>query len=195
MRGSERADGLSGKRLNQDPQELAAFVELLRAEGATSYLEVGCRWGDTLHKVGMTLPEGSRIVGVDLPGIKTGGLSYRIQGSEPYLVRAVASLREAGRDAHLVIGNSRDAATIVAARFLGPFDALLIDADHTSEGATSDWHNYGPMARIVAFHDVMNRLPEWGVRELYLGLAIDHRSKIISTSNHRRGIGLIWNGP
>lgn len=192
MRDRKRNGGLSGQRLNQFPEEMDSFIRLLRQEGVTSYLEIGCRWGDTLHAVGMGLPEGSRIVGVDLPGIKTGGIAYTVQGTEPYLDRAVATLKAAGRDAHLVVGNSREAETIARAHALGPFDAVLIDGDHTMEGVRADWENYGPMGHIVAFHDVMNRQTGWGVRDLYARLAADRRSQLISINGHRRGIGVIW---
>ncbi len=35
-----------------------------------------------------------------------------------------------------------------------PFDLLLIDADHTYNGAMMDWHDYSSLASVVAIHDV-----------------------------------------
>jgi predicted O-methyltransferase YrrM len=188
-----RNGGLSGQRLNQYPEEIESFLRLMRNEGVKSYLEIGCRWGDTLHAVGTGLPQGARIVGVDLPGIKTGGIAYKVQGTEPYLERAVQLLKDAGRDAHLVIGNSRAADTIERARSLGPFDMVLIDGDHTLTGVRADWENYGPMGRMVAFHDVMNGQAGWGVGDLYRDLSSVRPSKLISINDRRRGIGVVWN--
>ena len=37
---------------------------------------------------------------------------------------------------------------------LGPFDAVFIDANHNLPYVKADWDNYGPMARLVAFHDI-----------------------------------------
>lgn len=189
----QRKARLSGQRLNQYPEEIAEFIALMLREGVGSYLEIGCRWGDTLHAVGMGLANGSRVVGVDLPGIKTGGIRYKIQGSEPYLDRAAAMLKESGRDAHLVIGDSRAPETIERARALGPFDMVLIDGDHTQQGVEADWKNYGPMGRMVAFHDVMNDQAGWGVHRFYRDLAESRRSQLISINSHRRGIGVVWN--
>lgn len=185
--------GFSGQRLNQFPKEVLRFIGVMNKHGVRSYLEIGCRWGDTLYAVGMGLPEGSRIVGVDLPGIKTGGIAYEVQGTEPFLDRAIDSLCLAGRDARLIIGNSREREIIDQAKALGPFDAVLIDGDHTPEGVRRDWDNYGPMGRMVAFHDIMNRQKSWGVGDLFRELAEARRSKTIAVSDHRRGIGIIWN--
>jgi hypothetical protein len=189
----EKKSGLSGQRMNQDRQELREFIDLLREEGVRSYLEIGCRWGDTLHAVGMALIEGSRVVGVDLPGIKTGGIRYRLQGSEPYLERAVRMLNDSGRDARLVIGDSRAAVTIEAARALGPFDAVLIDGDHTPNGVRADWENYGPMARIVALHDIRNDHQKWGVRRFWEKISAGRARREIALHPARRGIGVLWN--
>ena len=36
----------------------------------------------------------------------------------------------------------------------GPFDAILIDGDHSLAGVSKDWQLYGELAPLVAFHDI-----------------------------------------
>lgn len=135
----------------QDPAELAHFIVLLKKEGIRSYLEIGCKHGGSLWRVATeAMPKGSRIVAVDLPH---GDASFK--ESEPHLTACVKRLRkELGYDAHLFIGDSTDKEIIARVAELGPFDACLIDANHTEPYVRADWKNYGPMARIVAFHDI-----------------------------------------
>jgi hypothetical protein len=139
----------SGHAWSQRPKELAAFLECLVAEAVTSYLEVGARHGDTFAAVAETLAPGARLVAVDLPGAMWGRAD-----SLPALERAVAHARSLGHDAHLIVGDSTHPATITAVRALGPFDAAFLDGDHREAGIRADWTHYGPMARLVAFHDI-----------------------------------------
>jgi hypothetical protein len=85
-------------------------------------------------------------------------------------------------------------------RALGPFDAVMLDADHRLPGVTADWINYGPMGRMVAFHDIAwRRAPEW------VGTRIDVPQFWDSIKGHYRheefrfcptgknnGIGVLW---
>src|SRR5262245_32726131 len=51
----------------QNDRELREFITLLSVERVKSYLEIGGKLGGSLWKIGCSLPEGSRIVCVDLP--------------------------------------------------------------------------------------------------------------------------------
>ena len=61
----------------------------------------------------------------------------------------------------------------------GPYDLVFIDGDHSPAGVRADWQNYGPMARLVAFHDIdaehgkltPARLADYGVHQLWTELA------------------------
>ena len=123
---------------------------MLRERGVTRYLEIGARHGDTFHEVMTSLPTGSVGVAVDLPG----GL-WGTEKSRNSLKAVVTDLKAKGYQASVVFGNSQTEATrkLVAGR--GQFDAILIDGDHTLPGVTADWRNYGGMAPIVAFHDIV----------------------------------------
>jgi hypothetical protein len=95
------------------------------------------------------LPRGSFGVTVD-NGKRSAG-----RGRTSPLAEVGARLARQGYRIETVFGDSHDSATIEATRRLGPFDAVLIDGDHSYAGVKRDWENYGPMARrIVAFHDI-----------------------------------------
>lgn len=187
--------GFSGKPHPQYPAELARFIALLVAAGVRSYLEVGCRYGDTVHAVGRALARGSRIVALDLPGAKSGQINKGgHQDSGRYLEAAVADLRGAcGHDARVIFGDSHHPATLAQAAALGPYDALLIDGDHTAVGVMQDWLDYGPLARIVAFHDIAGE-GKWSrqVRPVFEAAAIGRHHRTFIQDGKRRGIGVVW---
>lgn len=180
----------------QDPAEIAAFCDLLAREGVASYLEVGSKFGGSLWRVANALPKGSRIVAVDLPG---GTKAWK--ESEASLKACVLALIDLGYDARIIWGNSTDPKLIEQVRALGPFDAALIDADHRLPGVTQDFANYGPMASIVAFHDLAwKRAPEWvgtriDVPEFWASIKGDYQRTeeiILCPTKKNNGIGVLW---
>lgn len=140
----------SGRRASQDEFELRAFISLLRERGVRRYLEVGARHGDSFHEIVCSLPPGSTAVAVDLPG----GL-WGTEKSRPHLERVVADLCARGYKASCIFGDSQADATkrLIVGR--GPYDAILLDGDHTLKGVTRDWSLYGDMAPLIAFHDIV----------------------------------------
>jgi hypothetical protein len=130
----------------QHPDELPALLSL--AVKATSYLEIGCRFGGTFNAMVRMMPVSSRAVAVDLPGGNWGA------DSEAELRRVVSNLREDGYDVHLFLGDSKSPQIIEAVGALGPFDVALIDGDHLYGGVKADWLNYGPMTGTAIFHDI-----------------------------------------
>lgn len=140
----------SGRIASQNRYELSCFVELLRQRKVRSYLEIGAREGDTFYEVLMHLPAGSRGVAVDLPGGLWGKSSTKEK-----LSRAIGSLSMSGYVASAIFGDSKSSGTLNLVRMRGPYDAILIDGDHTYEGVRADWNNYGDLAPIIAFHDIV----------------------------------------
>jgi len=142
---------LSGGKLAQAPKELAGLATLLRDLGATSFLEIGSRHGDTLFELAMLVPSLTRFMAVDLPGGRWGR-----RGSEKNLDRAAWILERMGKQAEVLYGRSLDEAIVARAKAAAPWDFVLIDADHTYQGVKSDWQVYGPLAgKAVAFHDIV----------------------------------------
>lgn len=186
--------GFSGRPWPQYQEEIKGFIQLLLDEGCTSYLEVGCRYGDTWHEVGISLPEGSKLVAVDLPGAKSGQRNKGgHQNSGIYLRKAGKDLIKHGRDATVIIGDSQEEETILEVSKLAPFDALFIDGDHTAKGVKTDLKNYGPMARIVAFHDICGT-GKWArqIRPIFKQFAKGKKFMKFAHDGLRRGIGVVW---
>jgi cephalosporin hydroxylase len=179
----------------QDEREITALCDLLKAEGVRSYLEVGSKHGGALWRVGEVLPKGSRIVSVDLPN---GTKAWR--ESEASLKACHAALRDLGHETHCIWGNSRDPKVIEQVKALGPFDACLLDGDHRLEGVLPDWENYGPLCRIVAFHDIAwFRAATWegtridvGAFWNYLRPMFRHEEFRFDESRKNNGVGVLW---
>lgn len=183
--------------LLQNRREFEAFIELLKAEGVQSYLEIGSMYGGSFWRVAKALPKGSRVVSID----------YAVDTPEalPHLKGCIEDLRDEGCDAHLIVGDSYSAVAIEQARELGSYDCVFIDGAHTLEAVSNDWHNYGPMGRLVAFHDISwnetwkskvpGRAPKpMGVPQLWEQVKQGHRYKEFryQMPSNYYGIGVLW---
>jgi len=167
--------------------EIDALVDVFNGAGVRSYLEIGSKFGGSLWRVGKSLPKGSRVISVDLG--RNG----------PSLPACIAQLKHDGYDARLIAGDSTDPAIIAQAAKLGPYDACFIDANHKKSYVESDWKHYGPMAKLVAFHDIgWGRVSEtpnridvpvvWDViKEQYR-----HKEFLFDPSGNHNGIGVLW---
>lgn len=175
----------------QNETELLRFVELLKRERVNSFLEVGSKHGGNLWRIATALPAGSRIVSVDLP--------WGDQSTLPHLQGCILELKARAYDAHLFIGDSTDPAIITQVKALGPYDAVFVDANHTLPYVTKDWQNYGPMGRLVAFHDIAwkrENLPAHkmpiNVPEFWRSIKDGFRHQEISEQPRDNGIGVLW---
>lgn len=142
----------SGRRASQNEFELNSFIKFLKDKNVKSYLEIGSRDGDTFHEVMINLPADTLGCAVDLPGGLWGKSS-----SVTSLTEAVQDLSSRGYQAHMILGDSGDPQIIDLIREFGPFDAILIDGDHTYNAVKRDWNNFKDMGKYVAFHDIVGR--------------------------------------
>lgn len=180
----------------QDPKEIAEYCDVLRHEGVQLYLEIGAKFGGSLWRAAMAMPVGSRIVAIDLPnGTKAWPQSRQS------LIDCVDELNKLGYDAEVIWGSSQATDVIRRANLRGPYDCIMIDADHRMQGVTADWDNYFEMSRkMIAFHDIAwKRAPTWeGVRidvpQFWGRIKGDFRHKEIvhCPTGKNNGIGIIW---
>jgi hypothetical protein len=180
----------------QDQAELQEFIRLMLDNGVNSYLEIGCKHGGSLWRIGNALPKGSRIAAVDLPFKK----NHPTRNTQPHLETCVAELRKRKYDIHLFIGDSTDPGVVQRVRALAPFDLCLIDGNHTEPYVRKDWANYGPMARMVAFHDISFIRPpdleSWRkpieVPKFWNEIKNGYRTVEIKLCPGANGIGILW---
>lgn len=184
--------GFSGKFWLQHSAEINPFIDLLKAEGIRSYLEIGCFMGDTFHAIGSSMPSGSRVVGIEFAKRMIGCPRDAVE-IRASMARARDDLKKQGKDAHVLFGSSQNAKIIEKVKEFGPFDAVFIDGDHSLKGVTSDWETYGPLARIVAFHDIAGDNPSSvGPRPLWNKLKKKYRHREFIATGTERGIGVLW---
>lgn len=174
--------------------EMERFIALLKREGVRSFLEVGSKFGGNLWRIANSLPNGSRIASVDLPW---GDTSFK--ESQPHLEECIRDLRALGYDSHLHLGDSTTPDAIAFAQGLAPFDCVLIDANHTEPYVRKDWAAYGPMGRMVAFHDIgwiprdapSKKMPI-DVPKVWAEIKQDFRHCEIRECSRDNGIGVLW---
>jgi predicted O-methyltransferase YrrM len=179
--------------MTQSPIEFEALLDIVRAENVRSVLEIGSRFGGTLWRIANEMPKGSKVVSID----PDQGQGSGKPGAAESLRACVAKLSELGYDAHLLTLDSTQPATVEMARALGPFDLVFIDGNHEERYVRADWENYGPMGRIVAFHDVCWKHPgrpcaPVDVPKVWNQIRGGYRSKEFHDPKYNFGIGVLW---
>jgi cephalosporin hydroxylase len=167
---------------------------VLQREGVRSYLEIGSKFGGSLWRVANSMPRFAHCLG--RPAERDQGVGE----SSESLSACIAALAILGHDARVIWGSSFDPKIIEQVAALAPFDAILIDADHRLPGVTADWNNYGPMGKIIAFHDIAwKRGPDFdktpiNVPEFWDGIKGGYRHEELKfcPTGKNNGIGVLW---
>ena len=138
----------------QNLWELDQFLAVIERHKPKRVLEVGSWHGGTLWH---WLQFHGRVVAID----------DEMRMAEEWKGWA----KKAKADLHLLQGYSQQESIVEAARELGPYDFIFIDADHRYEPVKADWENYSPMIApggIFAFHDTQHiGDPTYGVERLW----------------------------
>jgi cephalosporin hydroxylase len=139
-------DGDASTPVFQRPAEFDALLALYRQRQPKRVLEIGTYYGGTLKQwIHAATPE--RVVSVDL----------FLPHYDPR-AKAAGWAATAGVDLIAIQGDSRDPAIIAQVAALGPFDWIVIDADHTYDAVAADWENHATQFRCgaaVVLHDIV----------------------------------------
>ena len=132
----------------QDREELNQMLAIVK--GKSSVLEVGSNFGGTFYRMAEVAAPGALMVSVDLPVDDTPKNLEPVETLRMNCKRAA----DLGRHVELFIADSHAAETVERVGKFAPFDFVFIDGDHSYEGVKADWMNYGPMGKVVGFHDI-----------------------------------------
>jgi len=173
-------------QMSQDDVEFAEFLDFVREIDARSYLEIGSKFGGTLFRVAMAMPEGSRCVSIDLPRHRDAPSWRSMHGVRRWL-------EGARRSCSLIWMDSTHPKAVRRAQQQAPFDLVFIDANHDYSFITRDFANYSPMAsKAVAIHDI--KLTTSGVPMFWDEIKHEHKHREIVNSQstgEAMGIGII----
>ena len=169
----------STQKLQQNPEEFWAFLEVVIPYAPKRVLEMGTAHGGTA----LIFQEmGARVVSVDYRGI-TGEIPLEVFNPETTT---------------FLHADTHDSSTLEKVRELMPeVDLLFIDGDHAYAGVKQDWEMYSPLVRpggLVVFHDLAfgrNRDPESLIKagKVFDEVKGERRTQEIIIEF---GIGVIW---
>lgn len=159
---------------HQNQEELFWFLN--RVKGAKSILEIGSAHGHTLSMMASFADKGAKLRSIDM-GLDPEGLGA-----------SVMHLLRNGYDANVHFGDSTSKEAVEWAKANGPYDVVFIDGGHDFPVCRLDWENYGPLGKVVGFHDIYH--PHHDVRKLWEEIKGIHKTEELAVSY--MGIGVVY---
>jgi predicted O-methyltransferase YrrM len=141
--------------MNEQAALYRILAEVARDLQPKTYLEIGCREGDSLRCVLDAAPSVNFIVICDTWGGEYGGTA---RGNHEH-VDAMLAARNYGGVFSYWNGPSQAALPLLRGEFASRFNLILVDGDHSEEGARADLENVWPLLRvggILVFDDCFN---------------------------------------
>tara|TARA_R110000765_G_scaffold129058_3_gene227406 strand:+ start:890 stop:1579 length:690 start_codon:yes stop_codon:yes gene_type:complete len=139
--------------LNSKPQviqqvrdELADFLKLMLVRDAKSFLQIGLGTFATTHLAASFICD------------NVTSVEFDINRANNWIFEEPLSMKNDFVKHNILIGDSTVDKVIECAGKHGPYDFLLIDANHSYEYVKADHDNYAPFVKtggIVAFHDAL----------------------------------------
>lgn len=178
----------------QHPEEWEWFMNQVMP--IRSVLEIGSYAGHSLKAFAERMGPGALIRSID------GGKPQDGSNMEDSLIQTVKELAANGYDAQACIGDSHVPKVVDWAAQWQPYDLVFIDGDHTLAGVLLDWQYYGPMGKVVAFHDIGHEKEDkmWDVvepgvnffwQELRKGTYINGKHTIMQFAAGPQGVGVV----
>jgi len=159
---------------HQNREELFWFLNKIK--DAESILEIGSAHGHTLTMMATFAKPGAKIRSIDA-GLDPDGLGASIMG-----------MLKNGYNANMFFGDSTSKEAVEWAKKDGPYDVVFIDGGHDFPVCRLDWENYGPLGKVVGFHDIYH--PHHDVKNLWREIKATHKTEEIALSH--MGIGVVY---
>ena len=186
-------------RTAQIKHEINRLLEILNDLNPRIILEIGTAGGGTLFLFTRIARPDATIISVDLPGGEFGG------GYTKWKIPIYQSFTKRRQRIKLFREDSHSPKTFeLVKNFLDGkmIDFLFIDGDHTYEGVKKDFDMYSCLVKkggIIAFHDIMECLPEVGceVSKYWNEIKYDYQFLEIIEDNNQKwaGIGVFYISP
>lgn len=176
----QRLDLMRAHSGRYDKVEMAELLKHL--DDKDSVLEVGAGFGEALKQMASVMRKGAVVVAV------------AAEENLPEALNPIATLKEncrklciLGANVEVFIGNRNADSTVDAVGNYAPFDLIFVN-EKTTEAMQSAWEKYGPMGRIIAFHNIIGA-QFWSA----LVLTGNYKTQeIINPGDPRYGIGLVF---